>query len=492
MSDILTDSETATQLSRRSRLKSRRFPRPPAAAPPAAVVTEGAPRADLLVRERRSHWALAMADALAVGTALLLIIGIGANAGVGPWILVAMALMVLVNKIGGLYERDDLVLRKSTLDEAPALAQISALFALIAWLGHHRVLASADLGPQETLNLWLGAFGALLVGRFAARALVARLTEPERCMVIGDRESIATVRRKLASSPVHAEVVAALPLDARASLDAEAFRETAWAHQVHRAIVAPVGYDGAHTLDAIRIAKGAGVRVTVLPRLWEVVGSSVEFDDLEGLTMLGLRRFGLSRSSRFLKRAFDLACTTVMLLAIAPVAALIAVAIKLDSRGPVLFRQTRVGRDGRHFQIYKFRSMVVDAEERKAALRHLNETRGLFKIADDPRITRVGRLLRKTSLDELPQLLNVWRGEMSLVGPRPLVVDEDVKVEGLDRARLQLTPGMTGPWQILGSARVPLDEMVGIDYLYAANWSLWSDLKILVRTLPYVVSRRGQ
>ena len=170
---------------------------------------------------------------------------------------------------------------------------------------------------------------------------------------------------------------------------------------------------------------------------------------------------------------------------------LIAVAVRLDSRGPAFFRQTRVGKDGKRFEMLKFRSMVVDADARKEALRHLNETSGLFKIENDPRITRVGRWLRRTSLDELPQLFNVWRGEMSLVGPRPLVVDEDAQVHGLDRHRLHLTPGMTGHWQILGSARIPMDEMVGIDYLYVANWSLWEDVKILLRTIPVVFTSRG-
>jgi len=135
--------------------------------------------------------------------------------------------------------------------------------------------------------------------------------------------------------------------------------------------------------------------------------------------------------------------------------------------------------------------MAPNAEDRKDEFRHLNETEGLFKIEGDPRITRVGRILRRSSLDELPQLINVWRGEMSLVGPRPLVIDEDVQVEGFDRHRLHLTPGMTGHWQILGSARIPMHEMVGIDYLYVANWSLWTDVKILLRTIPYVLSSRG-
>jgi lipopolysaccharide/colanic/teichoic acid biosynthesis glycosyltransferase len=184
--------------------------------------------------------------------------------------------------------------------------------------------------------------------------------------------------------------------------------------------------------------------------------------------------------------------TTILLAAAAPVMGVVALAIRLDSPGPVLFRQLRVGRDGTYFHMLKFRSMVADADRRKAELQHLNETEGLFKIAEDPRITRVGRVLRRTSLDELPQLLNVWRGEMSLVGPRPLVLDEDAQVRGLDRARLHLTPGMTGPWQVLGSTRVPMREMVVIDYLYAANWSLWSDMKILLRTIPHMLSGRGR
>jgi lipopolysaccharide/colanic/teichoic acid biosynthesis glycosyltransferase len=245
-------------------------------------------------------------------------------------------------------------------------------------------------------------------------------------------------------------------------------------------------------LEVIRVAKLEGVRVTVLPRLFEVVGSSVEFDQVDGLTMLGVRRFGLTRSSRLVKRAFDLAGSTLLLAAAAPVTAVIAVAIRLDTPGPVLFKQLRVGRDGRYFHMLKFRSMVADADGRKAELLHLNETEGMFKISADPRITRVGRLLRRSSLDELPQLLNVWRGEMSLVGPRPLVLDEDAQVVGLDRARLHLTPGMTGPWQVLGATRVPMREMVVIDYLYAANWSLWSDLKILLRTIPHMLSGAGR
>lgn len=140
----------------------------------------------------------------------------------------------------------------------------------------------------------------------------------------------------------------------------------------------------------------------------------------------------------------------------------------------------------------KFRTMVPGADELKADLGHLNEVDGgLFKISDDPRITRIGGFLRRTSVDELPQLFNVLKGDMSLVGPRPLVEDEDALIEGWRRRRLAVKPGMTGLWQVFGSARIPMHEMVKIDYIYGANWSVWLDVKILLRTLPYMVTRRG-
>jgi exopolysaccharide biosynthesis polyprenyl glycosylphosphotransferase len=237
--------------------------------------------------------------------------------------------------------------------------------------------------------------------------------------------------------------------------------------------------------------KSLGVRVSVLPRIFEVVGTAVEFDTLNGVTVLGIRRFGLVRSSRAVKRAMDIVGSLLALIALAPVMVAIAISIRLTSRGPVLFRQTRVGRDGRRFTMLKFRTMVEGADALKARLATRNEADGLFKISDDPRVTRVGRLLRRTSMDELPQLVNVLRGEMSLVGPRPLVVDEDSKIQGRHRRRLHLTPGMTGDWQILGSARIPLNEMVKIDYLYVTNWSLWGDVKILARTILYVFGARS-
>ena len=252
-----------------------------------------------------------------------------------------------------------------------------------------------------------------------------------------------------------------------------------------RVLIVPGAGATDELLVVTRAAKALGVRVSVVPRLFEVVGSSAAFDDVEGTTLLGtppLRAEPVVLAAE--ARAGHRWSPSALLVALSPLLLLIALAIKLDDRGPVFFRQRRIGHDGREFEMLKFRTMAEDAEHRKLELLALNEAEGLFKIADDPRITRVGRFLRRTSLDELPQLINVLRGEMSLVGPRPLVPDDDERIEGWDRRRLNVPPGMTGHWQILGSSRIPLGEMVKIDYLYGANWSLWGDLKILLRTVP--------
>jgi lipopolysaccharide/colanic/teichoic acid biosynthesis glycosyltransferase len=184
-----------------------------------------------------------------------------------------------------------------------------------------------------------------------------------------------------------------------------------------------------------------------------------------------------------------------MLAVLSPLFAFIALRIKLEAPGPVFFRQERIGNRGRRFRIYKFRSMYMDADAHKGDVGHLNkhdETGPtMFKIPEDPRITPFGRTLRKWSMDELPQLINVVRGEMSLVGPRPLIIEEDRHIVGHGRRRLDLTPGLTGLWQVMGRSDIPFAEMVTLDYLYVTNWSLWGDLKLLARTLPAVTRGRG-
>jgi lipopolysaccharide/colanic/teichoic acid biosynthesis glycosyltransferase len=188
----------------------------------------------------------------------------------------------------------------------------------------------------------------------------------------------------------------------------------------------------------------------------------------------------------------DITASAAGLLVLAPLFAVTAIAIKLDSRGPVFFRQERHGRGGSVFRILKFRTMVDGAEAKRQELASANEVDGaLFKIKDDPRVTRVGRVLRPTSIDELPQLWNVLKGEMSLVGPRPFVIHESSQITGWAGRRLDLTPGITGLWQVLGRNDMPFEEMVKLDYIYVTNWSLWWDLKILCQTIPVVLKRRG-
>jgi exopolysaccharide biosynthesis polyprenyl glycosylphosphotransferase len=444
---------------------------------------------------------LLAADVLALCAAFALTVALSRRSLQLTWAgIAAVPILVLCAKLTGLYDRDETLLHKTTLDEAPKLLQLATLCALVAWLTGG-LLVEGQLDRHEALFLWLALAGLLILARAGSRALSLRIAPAERCLLIGDTASAATISSRLSGhGGIKAEVVAHLDLDKVAPWSTDSFSATRLAEirdlartlDVHRAIIAPHSVEGGEMLNLVRTLKAVGVRVSVLPRLLEVVGSSVEFDDLHGVTVMGVRRFELTRSSAAVKRAFDLVWASLGLLAISPVMILAAVAIKLDGRGPVFFRQLRVGRHGKQFHILKFRTMVADAEAQKDSLRHRNEAQeGLFKLVDDPRVTRVGRLLRKTALDELPQLLNVLRGEMSLVGPRPLVADEDVHVQGWHRRRLELTPGMTGPWQILGPTRVPLREMVAIDYLYVANWSLWNDMKIMLRTIPCVLGRRG-
>jgi lipopolysaccharide/colanic/teichoic acid biosynthesis glycosyltransferase len=240
-------------------------------------------------------------------------------------------------------------------------------------------------------------------------------------------------------------------------------------------------------LDLLRALDAAGLRVSLaLPSL-EVTGAGFQFEELDGIPLVGLRPYGLTRTQASLKRASDVAGSAVMIAVLAPVLLGIAVAVKLGTPGPVLFRQQRSGRGGKPFAMLKFRTMVTGADERMEDLAELNQAAPLFKIAADPRVTPVGRFLRRHSLDELPQLFNVLKGDMSLVGPRPFVLVQSGLFEGWQRARYELRPGMTGPWQALGTMRVPFEVMVKLDYVYSATWSLWTDVKIMIRTLRYMI-----
>jgi len=245
-------------------------------------------------------------------------------------------------------------------------------------------------------------------------------------------------------------------------------------------------------MSIVRECERRRVSARIVPDLFQMSLSQVDVDDLGGVPLVGVREVGFERGALLVRRGMDVAGAALGLVLGAPFLALIALAIRLDSRGPIVFRQTRVGSGGRPFEMYKFRSMRQGAEAELERLRELNETDGpIFKMRDDPRLTRVGRFLRRTSLDELPQLWNVLRGEMSLVGPRPPIPAEVSRYVEWHKRRLEVRPGMTGLWQVSGRSTLSFDEMVLLDIYYIENWSLWLDFKILLRTIPKVLFGDG-
>jgi exopolysaccharide biosynthesis polyprenyl glycosylphosphotransferase len=456
-------------------------------------------RRQLIRRDSAFRRALGVADMLSIVLALGATSTLFATGGI-TWATIAVPpLFVLLCKALGLYDRDEHLIHKTTLDEIPALFGIATLTALLLVLSDGLFVASG-LSRGAALFTWLLLFVLLVCLRSVARWTITRLLPPERCLLVGDPQRASALREKLSLTMAsRAELIGYVPATAGAAPGDDgkvaAFADLEpllIAKSIDRVVIAPPADGGGdELLYIIRELKSQGVKVSVLPEASRMAGSSVELDYLNGLTLLGVKRFEIGKSSQLIKRGIDLILSAAALVLLAPLLAVIAVAIKLDSHGPVLFRQVRAGRRGEPFQMLKFRSMINGADELKDQLRHLNEADGVFKIANDPRITRVGRLLRRAHLDELPQLINVLRGDMSLVGPRPLPLDEDDAIRGWYRDRLEVPPGITGYWQVLGSSRIPLEEMVKLDYLYIANWSVWGDLKLMLRTVPVVVKRRG-
>jgi exopolysaccharide biosynthesis polyprenyl glycosylphosphotransferase len=482
----------------------------PALTPVASAPTVPAPKRMPWLRGMHARDALfqkllVCGDLLSAATGIAVLVVLGGH-GLPLASLWTLPLIVVFAKVTGRYGRDEMTLRKSTLEELPALLVLAGANA-VAWSVITEVAdVQTHLPGAGVAVLWTATAIALPVFRAGARKFAALSAPHERVLIVGNAASRNLLASSLGTDPAaRLAVVGFLPLECERRV------ETDWGERsrrrrsrtfadlesvvreldVHRVFLIPTNADGETILDAVRRASRLGIKVSLVPRLFEVVGSAVAFDMVGGVTVLGVRRPGLSRGARMTKRMMDVCGSALCLLVLAPLIAIVAIAIKLDSPGSMFFRQQRVGRDGETFGILKFRSMVEDAEAQRELLESLNETSGNFKLADDPRVTRVGRLLRCCSIDELPQLINVLKGEMSLVGPRPLVLPEDCLIEGRHRDRLHLAPGITGPWQVLGPARPPLSEMVKTDYLYAVNWSVWSDVKLVLRTVSHVAARRG-
>lgn len=462
-------------------------------------------------------WRLRRALALSDAVALLLAFGVvvGARAAGGhegallahlPLMLLALPCWSLLAAGHDLYHLHSRRLEQGLGEELGAVLQMTVIWSWCVLLAAEVTGIEAATVPTVAL-MWAAGTTLLLAGRATVRSRArGRDWYAHRTLIVGAPGEAHALRRKIARHPEYGLDVVGTVLLAQAAprrtpgivparMRADDLLGFVKEQQLHRVILAgpPEGEAGGDRYSLARALGEHGVRVDLLPAWFEMLGTRLELHELEGTSLLTVPYVRLGRTALVAKRVFDVCLAALCLLAMLPLIVAIALAIKLDSPGPVLFRQTRVGRWGQPFEVLKFRSMKVGADAVKDQLADLDLHRGsvMFKIRRDPRVTRVGAVLRRTSLDELPQLWNIVRGDMSLVGPRPLIEREAQQVEGCYRRRSELTPGLTGLWQVNGRSEVPFEAMVNLDYLYVTTWSLWGDVKILVKTVPAVLARRG-
>ena len=415
-----------------------------------------------------------------------------------------LPLWVLLARVYGLYDRDEERSDHSTVDDVVGVFQVVTL-GTWSFLVITHVLGAPYPNLGRLVVFWLLAVALIPLLRAVSRAIGRRQAAYiQNVIIVGSGQVARLLADKIEKHPEYGlRCVGFVDKDDRVVGSGngkthligttEDLPRLVHEHAVHRVAVAFSTDSHDQTLGVIRSMQGSDVQIDIVPRMFEVLGANVQLHTIEGLPLLGLSSPRLSGSSRFLKRSLDLVAAALGLMLLAPMFVVVAVAIKTDSRGPVFFRQVRMGERGRPFLIWKFRTMRPDADARKAEVAHLNmhvDHQPMFKAPHDPRVTRVGEFLRRWSLDELPQLFNVLQGEMSLVGPRPLILDEDEHVHDWARRRLDLKPGITGLWQAMGASEIPFEEMVHLDYLYVTGWSPLTDLKLALRTIPAVLRER--
>jgi exopolysaccharide biosynthesis polyprenyl glycosylphosphotransferase len=410
-------------------------------------------------------------------------------------VIVAIPLLwVVVLHLYGLYPRFPRYVTTSTLNEFPKKfhAILVASAATWVWLA---VWGARDTGTG-VVCVFLTALILLPMMRTVSRKVLTGVLGPERVVLVGTGSTTPTVRRALEHRTDtyvvdHVAVPGQWVRDNAGEDTLPLLEDVVFGRYVDRVLLSTRELSDTAVGDFLHWSRRANVSLTVLPEHFDVVGMGATIDAVQGATVISLQSPTLSRTARTMKRGMDIAGAAAGLVLLLPVMLMIALAIRLDSSGTILFRQDRVGLGGRRFGLLKFRTMVPDADAMVERLMAESSDPNWLQLQDDPRVTRVGRVLRSTSLDELPQLWNVLRGDMSLVGPRPLSVRDDARVGGWARGRLDLIPGLTGLWQVLGRKSVPFDEMVKIDYVYVNNWSLWGDVKLLLQTLPAVLGRDG-
>jgi exopolysaccharide biosynthesis polyprenyl glycosylphosphotransferase len=422
----------------------------------------------------------------------------------------SLPLWIVLAKLYGLYDRDEERPVYSTVDEVVGVFHLITV-AIWIFYGFSWVTGLTSPDQEKLVTFWGLAIGSVIASRAGARALARRhASSLQNTIIIGAGDVGQLIGRKLLQHPEYAlrlvGFVDTEPKEARSDLggltvlgepqDLAAIVER---HEVDRVIIAFSRDGHEELLDLVRALRGHDVRIDVVPRLFDAVNPRASVHMIEGLALVALTPARMPRSSRFLKRCFDLALALLLLAATAPLMALVALLIRRDSPGPAFFRQVRLGMDKREFTLLKFRTMQVDTDDGPHRdfvrdimdFRAVTAPRSLYKLPRADRVTRVGRWLRKTSLDELPQLINVVMGDMSLVGPRPCLPYEATLFRPHHNERFLVPAGLTGLWQVEARAHSTFGEALDLDVAYVRGWSFGLDLRLLLRTPLLMIRNRA-
>ena len=430
---------------------------------------------------------LAVGDVLSIAAAAVIVALWGSGPGAALLLVLFAPVWIVTAKLAGLYDRDHRTLRHLTVDELPWLVvwTLSSTAVLTLLLEPFPAL---DLTANDRLLVWGTALGLGFAFRAGMRALWRRLTSPQRVVIVGDGPLAQAVVRKLELFPdIHAEIAGRVE---SCSMLHERLEEIA--ENVDRIVIACSELSDNLLEKLLPFCRLRGVKLTVVPPTRGMFGTATHLTHIAELPLLDYNTWDISRTTVALKRALDIFLAVVGLVLTLPLFFFAGLATVLDSGFPIFFRQTRAGEHAHPFQMLKFRTMVRGAEAKLPDLVRFDELADpMFKLKADPRVTRVGRVLRRTSLDELPQLINVLRGEMSIVGPRPEQLDLVERYAPEHRFRLHVKPGLTGPMQVYGRGELTFDERLAVEREYVENLSLARDVRILLMTLPAVFGRRG-
>jgi exopolysaccharide biosynthesis polyprenyl glycosylphosphotransferase len=430
---------------------------------------------------------LAIADVLAIAVAAVVVAFWGSGPEASFLLVLFAPVWIVTAKLAGLYDRDHRTLRHLTVDELPwllvwALSSTAVLTLLLV------PFPALDLSSSDRLLVWGTALGLGFTFRAGMRALWRRITPPQRMLIVGEGPLAEAVVRKLELFPdIHAEISGRVESCAVLDEHVDALVPTA-----DRVVIACRELSEEILERLLPACRLHGVKLTIVPPTRGMFGTATNLTHIADLPLLDYNTWDISRMTLALKRGLDVVLALVALAVLLPFLLLVALAILVDSGLPIFFRQVRGGERGRPFQMLKFRTMVKDAEAMLPELVAFEELDApMFKLKADPRVTRVGRLLRRTSIDELPQLINVLRGEMSVVGPRPEQLDLVERYAPEHQFRLEVKPGITGPMQVYGRGELSFEERLAVEREYVENLSLARDIRIVLMTLPAVFGRRG-